>query len=161
MDKKQLLEKVYNRCQNNISNFQDIDYIEDYKEVVYKLLKKAMKDNFESRVIDKERFNKINNYCDMVINFEKLPNVIKECFKLIKEDYKYLLITKNIGYFFEKEYEDKNTLVYIEDIKNDIKRNLYDNAMTEDELLILIKIANNSERILDVNLERLFKSLVM
>ena len=161
MNKKQLLEKVYNKCQNNISNFNDIEYIEDYKEVVYKLLKKAMYKNFKAMEFDKQKLMKIKEYCDMVINFENLPNVIKECFKLIKEDYKYLAITKNIEYFFEREYDDKTILVYIEDIKDDIKRSLYDNQLTEKELLLIIKIANNSEKVLDINLERLFKSLVI
>lgn len=158
--KSSVIDKVFVKYQNNITVYEEAEYIEDYKGIVYRLLKSAMYKNCILRGISEKKFSQIIEYCDMVILFKKLPKVIRESMKMILEDYKYLYMTKNIDYFFSKDEELNNTYVYLDDIKEDVKRSLSKEHINKEELMTVIKIAKNSENVLDENLEKMFVSLL-
>lgn len=153
--KFQEIYDVYLCANNDVSSDK---YIENYKEIIYDLLKIAMYKNFQNKKVTNENIKKIIDYCKLIINYPGMPKAVVEAFLLILEDYKYLLITNNINYFFNDYYELKDSIersnVYLEDIIQDIKQKV---KLTANSYMMRISILENKCNVLDSKLLNVFK----
>lgn len=156
--------KTYNKYLSSKEYSLENNVIENYQEIIYDFLKKAMYENFKNKKINKNNIDKIIKYCMLVVNYENMPRQIVEAFKLIIEDYKYLLITENIEYFFKDYYElelvNQENEVYVDDIILDINKHIIFSKKNEKNFITLLIIIQNKYGILETKLMSIFKSVL-
>lgn len=153
---KLAFKEIYMNFNNKV--VETGSYIENYKEMIYDYLKLAMYENFKDNKIN-ERIKSIFDYCDLVISIVGLPKPIKESFKLIKGDYQYLYLSKNVDYLFKDIFDLRErvgeSIDYVDDIISDIKCHT---SQTDVNLnfVTIMKIIKNQEKVLDKNLLNIF-----